>query len=59
MYFILYCNDLYNEETKMDIGWFYLSFNSLSLSYTAKILLFDIIFETIPEYYQTYKKYKK
>jgi len=58
MYFILYCNDSYTEESKMDIGWFYLGFNSLSLCYTAKILLFGLLFETIPEYYQTFKNSK-
>jgi len=58
MYFMLYCNDAYDSDSKMDIGWFYLAFNSISLLYIAKILISDFIFATLPEYWQTFKDYK-
>jgi len=58
MYFMLYCNDGYELDSKTDIGWFYLGFNSISLLYILKILLKDFIFNELPEYFNTYKDLK-
>ena len=58
MYFMLYCNDAYELDSKTDIGWFYLGFNSISLLYILKILLKDFIFIEIPEYFDYYKSLK-
>ena len=59
MYFMLYCNDAYEIDSKTDIGWFYLGFNSISLLYILKILITDFIFNELPEYIVSYKNTKK
>jgi len=58
IYFMVFCNDDYESNSKTNIGWFYLAFNSVSLIYIARILIKDFIFNEIPEYVSTYKSLK-
>jgi len=58
MHYLLYCNDEYGDDVRVIIGYFYICFNSISLSYIAKILIAEFIFATIPIYYADFKEAK-
>ena len=51
MYIMMFTNDAFDSDTKVDIGLFYLSFNAVSLAVIFKTLLADFLFTTIPSYF--------